>query len=77
MMRSHPIKVAVIVALSVLAGAECVGAAINRHEGIEAVIAVPASAVLPPAELDPAFAQKLVERMRGPFERSHHSNSHM
>jgi len=57
--------------VAVLIGAEYVRAEVYQPgtDGTIAEFASPAG--LGAAELDPIFAQKLVERVRGPYERSH------
>jgi len=56
------------VTLLILIGAGSVRAAVNHH-----LVGKPSEAIitLPAAELDPAFQQKLADRMRGPYERAH------
>lgn len=61
----HSILISIIVGSSVLAGAH---AAATNQKSVETMVP---SALLLPAELDPIFQQKLVQRIRGPYERSH------
>jgi hypothetical protein len=53
-------------------GAECVGAA-SHHDMFESDITgtVNQPAASGPAELDPAFQQKLLQRVRGRYDRVH------
>jgi hypothetical protein len=66
--RSQAIA-AVLAGLTVMVGVDCVRAA-SHHDtiGFEDEIS---SAELLPAELDPAFQQKLLERTRGRYDRVH------
>jgi len=57
--------------VAVLVGAEYVRAAVDQTETYINVVEFASPAGLVAAELDPVFAQKLVERVRGPYERSH------
>jgi hypothetical protein len=57
--------------VAVLIGAEYVRAAVDQPETHESVAESASPAGLVAAELDPIFAYKLVERVRGPYERSH------
>lgn len=57
--------------IAVLIGAEYVRAAADQPAKYENVAESTSPAGLVAAELDPVFAQKLVERVRGPYERSH------
>jgi hypothetical protein len=57
--------------VAVLIGAEYVRAAVDQPETYVNVIDFASPAGLVAAELDPVFAYKLVERVRGPYERSH------
>ncbi len=73
-MRSQAIA-AVLAGLAVMIGGECVRAAAHYDAfGGDATGTVAASAVFGPAELDPAFQQKLLERVRGRYERVHPLN---
>lgn len=55
---------------AVLIGAEYVRAAGSHHE-VDSAVEEISPTDLVAAELDPAFVQKLAERSRGPYERSH------
>jgi hypothetical protein len=70
-MRSQAIA-AVLAGLTVMIGAECVRAAAHYNaSGTDVTGTVATSAMFGPAELDPAFQQKLLERVRGRYERVH------
>ena len=73
-MRTHPKLIAAVIVLLALFGAECVRAAINHHD--TTVVAIPSYAFVP-AEVDPIFQQKLAQRVRGPYERSHPGSPEM
>jgi hypothetical protein len=60
-----------VVGLSVLAGAHCARAAATSQKSPETTVP---RVLLLPAELDPIFQQKLVQRVRGPYERCHPLN---
>lgn len=75
-MKTNPKLIAAVIVLLVLFGAECVRAAINHQETIKTVVAIPSYAFVP-AELDPVFQQKLAQRMRGRYERSHTAGPQM
>jgi len=64
-MRSKLIIV-VLALVAVLIGAEYVRAGGDHRDGFEIA---PSDVVA--AELDPVFTQKLAERMRGPYARTH------
>lgn len=70
-MGLHPRLISIVVGLSVLAGAHSVRAAATDRKWVETTVP---SVLLLPAELDPGFQQKLVQRIRGPYERSHSRN---
>jgi hypothetical protein len=57
--------------VAVLVGAEYVRAEVYQPATDRTTIESASPAGLGAAELDPIFAQKLVERVRGPYERSH------
>jgi hypothetical protein len=59
------------VAFLVLAGLPCAGTATSAQRFNEAMVP---SILLRPAEADPVFQQRLVQRIRGPYERSHFLN---
>jgi hypothetical protein len=67
-MGLHSRLISIIVGLSVLTGAHYAPAAADQKS-----VVVP-SALLLAAELDPVFQQKLVQRIRGPYERCHSLN---
>jgi hypothetical protein len=67
-MRSQAIAV-VLAGLAVMIGGECVRAA--SHIGTDVTGTVVTPVALGPAELDPVFQQKLLERVRGRYERVH------
>jgi hypothetical protein len=67
-MRSQAFAV-VLAGLAVMIGGECVRAASHAGDDVTGTVATPAT--LGPAELDPAFQQKLLERVRGRYERIH------
>ena len=70
-MRSQAIA-AVLAGLAVMIGAECVRAAAHYDAyGMDVTGTVASSAMFGPAELDPAFQQKLLERVRGRYDRVH------
>ena len=70
-MRSQAVA-AILAGFAIVVGAECVGAA-SHHEMFDADVTgtVNQAAVFGPAELDPAFQQKLLQRSRGRYERAH------
>jgi hypothetical protein len=60
--------------LAVLVGVECVRAGSAHHEQYETTGSIAGSATpadLVAAELDPIFTQKLAQRWRASYERSH------
>jgi hypothetical protein len=67
-MGQHSKLISIIIGLSMFAGAQSARAAATNQKSIGTI--VPAVLLLP-AELDPMFQQKLVQRIRGPYERSH------
>ena len=70
-MRSQAIA-AVLAGLTVMIGAECVRAAVHHDTfGMDVTGTVASSAMFGPAELDPAFQHKLLERARGRYDRVH------
>ena len=64
----HSRLISIVVGLSVFVGVHSVRAAATDREWAETMVP---SVLLLPAELDPTFQQKLVQRIRGPYERSH------
>ena len=68
-MRSQAIA-AVLAGLTVLVGGEYVRAASHAF-GSDVTGTISAAASVGPAELDPAFQQKLLERARGRYSRVH------
>ena len=68
-MRSQAIA-AVLAGLAVMVGGEYVRAA-SHALGTDITGTVNVIAAVGPAELDPAFQQKLLERVRGRYERVH------
>jgi hypothetical protein len=60
----------VLALLAALIGAEYQHATIHPGATFDSFAASSSSAGTVPAELDPAFMQKLADRMRGPYERS-------
>jgi hypothetical protein len=60
----------VLALLAALIGAEYQRAMIHPGATLDSFAASSSSAGTVPAELDPAFMQKLADRMRGPYERS-------
>jgi hypothetical protein len=68
-MKANPKLIGATIVLLALFGVKCVSAAIHGHKTIETSLAVPAYAFIP-AELDPVFQKKLVQRTRAPYERS-------
>jgi hypothetical protein len=70
-MRSQAVA-AILAGFAVVIGAECVAAA-SHHDMFDADVTgtVNQAAVFGPAELDPAFQQKLLQRTRGRYERVH------
>ena len=70
-MGLHSRLISITVGFSVLAGAHCARAAATDQKSVETMVP---SVLLLPAELDPVFQQKLVQRIRGPYERSHPLN---
>jgi hypothetical protein len=60
--------ISIIAGLSVLAGAHYAYAAATNQKLVETMAP---SVLFLPAEFDPIFQQKLVQRIRGPYERSH------
>ena len=75
-MKANPKLIVATIVLLVMFGAKCLSAAIHDHETIETSLAVPSYAFVP-AELDPVFQKSLVQRIRGPYERSHQASSQM
>jgi hypothetical protein len=67
--RSQAIA-AVLAGLAIMIGGECVSAA-SHHDGTDITGSVNTAAILGPAELDPAFQHKLLERTRGRYEHVH------
>jgi hypothetical protein len=67
-MGLHSRLISIIIGLSVLAGMHCARAVATDQRSIETMVPSP---LLLPAEADPVFQQKLVQRIRGPYERSH------
>ena len=57
--------------VAVLIGAEYVRTAVDQPQTHENIAEAASPAGLVAAELDPVFAYKLVERVRGPYEHSH------
>ncbi len=73
-MRSQAIA-AVLAGMTVMIGAECVRAAAHFDAyGMDVTGTVASSTTSGPAELDPAFQHKLLERVRGRYERVHPLN---
>jgi hypothetical protein len=68
-MRSQAIAV-VLAGLTVMIGGEYVRAASHAF-GTEITSTVNVASSVGPAELDPAFQQKLLDRARGRYERVH------
>jgi hypothetical protein len=68
-MRSQAIAT-VLAGLTVLVGGEYVRAASHAF-GADVTGTIAAAPAVGPAELDPAFQQKLLERVRGRYERAH------
>ena len=68
-MRSQAIA-AILAGLTVMVGAEYVRAA-SHALGTEITGTINAAPSVGPAELDPAFQQKLLERVRGRYDRVH------
>ena len=70
-MRSQAVA-AILAGFAIIVGAECVAAA-SHHEMFDADVTgtVSQAAVFGPAELDPAFQQKLLQRSRGRYEHAH------
>jgi hypothetical protein len=70
-MRSQAVA-AILAGFAIVVGAECVAAA-SHHEMFDADVTgtVNQAAVFGPAELDPAFQQKLLQRSRGRYEHTH------
>lgn len=68
-MRSQAIA-AVLAGLAVLIGGEYVRAA-SHGFGSDVTGTIDVAPALGPAELDPVFQQKLLERVRGRYERAH------
>ena len=66
-MSLHSKLISIIVGLSVLAGADCARAAATDQKSAETMVS---GVLLLPAELDPMFELRLVQRIRGPYERS-------
>jgi hypothetical protein len=60
----------VLALLAALIGAEYQRATIHSDATLGSFAASSSSIGTVPAELDPAFMQKLADRMRGPYERS-------
>jgi hypothetical protein len=60
----------VLAGLAITIGAQCVSAA-SHHDGDDVTGSVNQAAVFGPAELDPAFQHKLLERTRGRYEHAH------
>ncbi len=73
-MKASPKLITATIVLLVLFGAKCVSAAIHDHQTTETSLAVPPYAFVP-AELDPVFQKKLVQRTRAPYERSRSASS--
>ncbi|HUC48984.1 MAG TPA: hypothetical protein VMA30_06310 [Xanthobacteraceae bacterium] len=73
-MRSQAIA-AILAGLTVLVGGEYVRAASHGFGvdgfGADVTGTITATAAIGPAELDPVFQQKLLERVRGRYERAH------
>jgi hypothetical protein len=69
-MRAKLVAVGLALA-AVLVGAEYVRAEVHQPGTDGTIVESASPAGLGAAELDPIFAQKLVERVRGPYERSH------
>ena len=61
----------VLALLAALIGAGYQRAGTHHDATIDSFAAPTSAAATVPAELDPAFTQKLADRMRGPYERSH------
>jgi hypothetical protein len=70
-MRSQAVA-AVLAGFVMVIGAECVGAA-SHHDTFDSDLTgtVDQPAIFGPAELDPVFQQKLLQRIRGRYERAH------
>jgi hypothetical protein len=70
-MRSQAVA-AILAGFAMVIGAECVGAAAH-HDMFDSDVtgAVNQPAAFGPAELDPVFQQKLLQRSRGRYERVH------
>jgi hypothetical protein len=60
----------VLALLAALIGAGYQHATFHPDATVDSVAASPSPADTGPAELDPAFTQRLADRMRGPYERS-------
>ena len=60
----------VLALLAALIGAEYQRATFHSDATVGSLAASSSSIGTVPAELDPAFTQKLADRMRGPYERS-------
>ena len=60
----------VLALLAALIGAGYQRATIHPDATVDSYAASPSPADTGPAELDPAFTQRLVDRMRGPYQRS-------
>jgi hypothetical protein len=56
--------------MAILIGAECVRAGVARYDVTGSIAQSASATALIAAELDPTFAQKLVDRVRGPYQRS-------
>lgn len=71
-MRSQAVA-AILAGFAVVVGAECVAAA-SHHDMFDTDVTGTvnqAAAMFGPAELDPAFQQKLLQRTRGRYEHVH------
>lgn len=60
--------VALLALLNVVNGSQ---AAVNQSERAGSAVEPISSTALGAAELDPVFGQKLTDRVRGPYQRSH------
>jgi hypothetical protein len=69
-MGANPKLIVATIGLVVVFGAKCVSATIHDHETAQTSVAVSPCASVP-AELDPVFQQRLVQRARASYERSH------
>ena len=75
-MKANPTLIVATIVLLVLFGATCMSAAIHDHKTMEPSLAVPSYAFIP-AELDPIFQNRLAQRARAAYERSHPVDSQM